>query len=449
MSRTVASPINKTFAFLANPAPVAPVQVVLPLPGTQPTTRRRSNSAIIAWAALVQPGSPAPRSPHRRGSSCSRRPSIVFRRPSIGSSFVIVNPTTPTTPSVKQVDLTKLGYSSVFIHCPITPSTPSPFLQKADNYDHIPVPPVPISPPPPKARKGLRHFRSLSALTRSRSKSVSSDMPSTPKSSTRAQFFAVSIAKRKKAQYKYVRPAPLANELAMMQFTDGGSLESHAKRVMAHQAKLTGPNAGVGDVFRDGNGGMWWDEDEEWEYAHLLGGEERLEGNGEWIRFDEQEKENNVSSIAGEERRGSVSTQDSDLEPRYIVQPEELADYVPLTLRRPGKSVLALPARRTAKHLTKPGYIVDAAFGAVTSPANTKTKKAGPRRRPTPLKLVGRPYARAPKTADGRGSFLASSFTPAPLPASTPLPLSPVTSTMAAKAKPSTLNMRSLFRRRD
>ncbi|KAJ7065277.1 hypothetical protein C8F01DRAFT_1053315 [Mycena amicta] len=416
MPRTLPCPANKPVAFVANP------------------TRRRSNSAIVAWASLVQPGSPAPRSP-RRGSSCSRRPSIVSRRP----SFVV---NTPTTPSVKEIDLTKLGYSSVFIHFPITPSTPSPFLPKANAYAHIPIPPIPVSPPPQKALKGLRHFRSLSALTRGRSKSVSSDMPSVP----------VSITKRKKTQYKHVRPAPLANELAVMQFVDGGSLESHAKRVMAHQAKTAGPCAGVADVFRDGNGGMWWDEDEEWEYAHLLGGEEQLLAtDGDWVRFEEQNKEND-NGLAGEERRGSVSTQDSDLEPRYLVQPDEemMVDYLPLTLRRPGTSVLALPARprRAAKHLTKPVFVVDAAFGAACSPCvapNAKSKNS-PRRRPAPLKLAGRGQAvRAPKTADVRSAFLASSFEPTPLP---PLSPSPAPS-MVAKGKPSVLNMRSLFRRRE
>ncbi|KAJ7885977.1 hypothetical protein B0H13DRAFT_1628097, partial [Mycena leptocephala] len=380
--------------FSANKSsPVPPVQVLLPL--TTPP-RRRSNSAIISWAALVQPGSPSPRSPRsprrRPSTSSSRRPSIVSRRPSIGhgpaaaGSFInlIDTPSTANHPSVKEFDLTNLGYSSVFVHFPVTPSTPSPFVQpkSATNpYAHIPIPPIPASPPA-KARRGLKHFRSLSALTRSRSKSVSSmpaaAIPATPKSS-KAQFFAVSIAKRKKAQYKYVRPAPLANELALMQFADGGSIESHAKRVMAHQAKAAG-TGGVGVVFRDGEGGMWLDEDEEWEYAHLLGGEQQLvsgQGETQWVQFEEQEKENEVSlalaGLAGEERRGSVSTLDSDLDARYLVKPaedEEMVDFVPLTLRRPGMSVLALPSRprRPAKHLHKPEFLIDSAFSAPRSP---------------------------------------------------------------------------------
>ncbi|KAJ7132329.1 hypothetical protein C8R44DRAFT_849854 [Mycena epipterygia] len=500
-TQTVSRPDNKSapYSFLATPPqkarptqplPAPPVNVLLPI--TTPP-RRRSNSAILSWAALVQPGSPSPRSPRRRGStSSSRRPSIIARRPSIGhgpavaGSFInlIDTPTTAghrTTPSVKEFDLTNLGYSSVFVQFPITPSTPSPFFQPksaANPYAHIPIPPIPASPPA-KARRGLKHFRSLSALTRTRSKSVSSmpaaPIPALPKSG-KAQFFAVSIAKRKKAQYKVVRPAPLANELAMMQFADGGSLESHAKRVMAHQAKAAGPSVGVGEVFRDGNGGLWWDEDEEWEYAHLLGGEQQLvsgQDEMQWVQFDEQEKENEVScalaGLAGEERRGSVSTQDSDLDARYLVQPaedEDMVNFVPLTLRRPGMSVLALPSRprRAAKHLHKPEFLIDAAFGVPRSPkfAAAPKPKGSARRRPAPLKL-GRPVHVTPApipTGDVRTDFLASSFAPAPATAPPPVsPLSPtspvarkrrmsITST-AAKAKPSVLNMRSLFRRRE
>ncbi|KAJ6561056.1 hypothetical protein DFH09DRAFT_502145 [Mycena vulgaris] len=484
---------NKTapYSFLATPPPlpVHPVNVQLPL--TTPP-RRRSNSAIISWAALVQPGSPSsPRSPRRR-SSIARRPSIGHGPATAGSFINLIDtPTTAghrTTPSVKEFDLTNLGYSSVFIHFPVTPSTPSPFLQPksaANPYAHIPIPPIPASPPAKTARRGLKHFRSLSALTRTRSKSVSAmpvPMPAEPKSS-KAQFFAVSIAKRKKAQYKYVRPPPLANELAMMQFADGGSIESHAKRVMAHQAKSAGPGVGVGEVFRDGNGGLWWDEDEEWEFAHLLGGEQQLvagKDDMQWVQFDNQDKENEVATalagLAGEERRGSVSTQDSDLDARYLVQPaddEQMVDFVPLTLRRPGMSVLALPARprRAAKHLHKPEFLLDAAFGAPRSPkfAAAPKPKGSARRRPAPLKL-GRTVAHgapAPlRTADVRNDFLAASFapplpptpTPAPPPLSPLSPTSPVAATRkrrlsaasaAPKGKPSVLNMRSLFRRRE
>jgi hypothetical protein len=42
---------------------------------------------------------------------------------------------------------------------------------------------------------------------------------------------------------------------------------------MEAQAKAaagSGAQVGVADVYRDGDGGIWWDADEELEYTHLL-----------------------------------------------------------------------------------------------------------------------------------------------------------------------------------
>ncbi|KAJ7780253.1 hypothetical protein DFH07DRAFT_1026475 [Mycena maculata] len=434
MSQTVLSRPNKRSAPPSQPLPVPPVQVLLPI--TTPP-RRRSNSAILSWAARVQPGSP---------SSPRRRPSIGHGPAPPGSSSFITLIDTPSTAG-KQFDLTNLGYSSVFVGFPAT----SP---KSACVANIPIPPVPASPP---ARRVLKHFRSLSALTRSRGKSVSSAAPpvppvpampaTTPKSS---KFFA-----KRKAYAKHTapRPAPLANELALMQFADGGSLESHAQRVLAHQAKAAGPGVGVGAVFRDANGGLWWDAEEEWEFAHLLGGEEQC-GEGEWVEFSNG-KEND------EERRGSVSTQDSDLDARFLVQPADddaLAAAFP-PHRRGATTVLALPARRRpAPHLRKPAP-VDAAFGATPAPRSptfscSPKAKGSERRRPAPLKLA-RPHAhvRAASAVDGRTDFFAASFAPSPLPAPESqlvCPLSPVSPgpALSTKGKPSVLNVRGLFRRR-
>jgi hypothetical protein len=55
----------------------------------------------------------------------------------------------------------------------------------------------------------------------------------------------MTIAKQKRAKYAHVRPPPLANELAMMEFADRGSLESHIKRVMEAQAKATAGSGGM------------------------------------------------------------------------------------------------------------------------------------------------------------------------------------------------------------
>lgn len=543
-----------SYSFLARPPPPQKKRPTQPLPATpvqpppSPIIRRRSNtySSIASWAAHVQPGSPgspAPRSPcspRRRPSvTSSRRPSLtrINRRSSIthsrapsGSFANVID----TTPSVKDfnVDLTTLGYTSLFVHLPKTPSTPARFLQRtlaskpltpsgdAHAFANIPIPPIPASPPPPKT---VKRFRSLSILrSRTRSKSTSA-MPASPTKSigsrAKAEICAVTIAKRKKAKYAYMRPAPLANELALMQFADGGSMDTHVKRVMENQARAAAgygaPMGGVGDVFRDGKGGIWWDQDEEWEYAHLLGGETQGETAGDemqWVSFDpeaEEEKQGGadlaIAVLAGEDRRGSVSTQDSDLDSKYIMQPAEeqqpdddLAAFgsalTALTRRKPGMSVLSIPARprRTAKHLRKPEFMIDIAAFGPRSPRSPKFGPASPivgsftskpkgkaRRRPAPLKLspltpgLKRP-SNSPMDAERvRRDFLDASFTPAPVSSPlTPLvdmapPPSPAPSmrarmqhkmsssalreggSMKVRKQPSRLNMRSLFGKRD
>ncbi|KAJ7493230.1 hypothetical protein B0H11DRAFT_2277328 [Mycena galericulata] len=453
MSQTVLARPNKRSAPPALPLPQPPVQIHLPI--TTPP-RRRSNSAILSWAARVQPGSP---------SSPRRRPSISHGPAAPGSASFITLIDTPSTAG-KQFDLTNLGYSSVFVDLPAT----SP---KSAGLAAIPVPPVPV----PASRRVLKHFRSLSALTRSRAKSVSASVvPPVPPMPTPTNKNSFSAQPKRKVYAKNAapRPPPLANELALMQFADGGSLESHAQRVLAHQAKAAGPGAGVGAVFRDANGGLWWDAEEEWEYAHLLGGADAhpASGNDDWVDFTGG-KEN-----ADEERRGSVSTQDSDLDARFLVQPADedaLAAAFP-PHRRGATTVLALPARRRpAAHLRQrsPAAAMDEAFAPASGSAMSTTAssaqakaKGNERRRPAPLTLA-RPHAhatahvRAKSAADGRNDFFAASFAPSPLPSVPPMPLrsplppmpasahgSKVDLLSAPKTKASVLNMRGLFRRR-
>ncbi|CAA7269259.1 unnamed protein product [Cyclocybe aegerita] len=510
------------YPFLANPplsalkkqqrpAPAGP----LPAPPCSPPPvpvqlhRRRSNtySNIIAWASLVQPGSPAPRSPHRRPSitsTTSRRPSLsrLNRRPSITHGrapsgpfvHIVDTPTrTHTTASVADFDLTALGYTSVFVHLPKTPTTPSPYLRQyhatqaaangaakpptpltASAFAHIPIPPIPQDVPAPTKRLGMKRFRSLSILrpkkgskntvappsptkstrsTKTTATGASRSKPSTTAMRTRssslaqAEICAASIAKRKRAKYAYVRPPPpLANELALMQFADGGSMESHVKRVMDAQAKAaagtSGQLAGVADVYRDGKGGVWWDADEEMEYAHLLGGQDETD-EMDWEEFDDAEgeplapflantsassaaanKENLGTSTTPEERRDSISTVDSDLDPKYLLPLPENAPVPSFTTGTPddhvlastriggaGMSVLSLPARprRAALHLHKPRFMLDAAaFGPPRSPGSSSPKpprsprsptgerpRGQARRRPAPLKLASSAHVRA------------------------------------------------------
>ncbi|KAG2143776.1 uncharacterized protein EDB93DRAFT_1208115 [Suillus bovinus] len=450
------------YAFLAHPPPPKkrPTQ---PLPSppsyagaaapcTPPRIRPRSNtfSTITAWAARVQPGSPAsisPRSPRRRPSiGCGRRASITSARGSSGY-FLNVSDTPSTayrnaaTPSIQnfKADLTSVGYTSAFLQFPKTPIAVQP--RTAEAGYQITIPPVPVSPT--RKSRGLTRLRSLSALKcHSRSKSAAPSSPT--KMKAKAAASSAAVVKRKKAKYAHMRPAPLANELALMQFADGGSMESNIKRVMEAQARAGA--AGVGDIHRDGQGGMWWDQEEEWEYRHLLAGGEdgAARGTGDlgWVTFG-GDKSSSANPDVDENHRISVSSRDSDLDPRYIIQPtdhldtDDLAVFgsapAPLATRKPGMSVLALPSRpgRAAKHLRKPDYLLNEAFtigsASPKSPQSTISAcasgvakpKGKARRRPTPLTLAPpSPALKQPSNSPvdaerTRKNFLESSFEPA------------------------------------
>ena len=441
------------YSFLSRPPQQKkrPTKALPALPtGTPPSPpRRRSNTvtAIANWAQHVRPGSPAPHSP-RSSVSSSRRPSVTRgRRPSIASirlasgSFLNILDTPSTqkaTPSIRdfKADLTAVGYTSVFVQLADSAALPTmsrnastAITDKTNTYSHIPIPPIPASPT--KNSRTLKRFRSLSILrTRPRSKSTTTP-PKVKPTKSKASVKPSTVVNHKKAKYANLRPAPLANELALMQFADGGHIDSHIKRVMEAQAQAAG-NIGVGDVYRDGQGGIWWDAEEEWEYAHLLGGEEWV-GVEEWVEFRDDKKAS--AEAAAEVRRGSVSTistQDSGLDVRDVVQPAEEHDDLttlgsavsPMSLQRPGMSVLSQP-----KRMRKSEY-VDIAFppspaspisnvGSCPSPTGAKPKGKA-RRRPAPLNLsppipaLKCPHNSALDPEVVRKDFLENSFVPSP-----------------------------------
>ncbi|KAG1747967.1 uncharacterized protein EDB91DRAFT_1115736 [Suillus paluster] len=433
------------YAFLAYPPPPKkrPTQPLPSLPSCAQVvapqaapTRRRSNtfSTIAAWAAHVQPGSPAslsprsPLSPLRRPSiGRGRKTSITSIRVSSGSFLNILDtPATAypaATPLIQnfKADLTSVGYTSVFLQFPNTPITATlPIAVKTRTTEagkQIPIPPVPESPT--RKPRGLSRFRSLSVLkSRGRSKSAAPSSPT--KMKAKAAASSAAVVKRKKAKYAAMRPAPLANELALMQFVDGGSMESNIKRVMEAQAKAGA--AGVGDVYRDGQGGIWWDQEEEWEYAHLLAGGEDGAAHGmgdlQWVTFGGDKSPSAI--LADEERRGSVSTQDSDLDPRYIVQPTDHLDTDDLAVFGSALAPLTYSGSASPK---------SPRFTASTFASGVAMPKGKARRRPAPLTLsppspgLKRP-SNSPVDAERiRKDFLASSFEP-------PVPATPATPAM-------------------
>ncbi|KAJ7601140.1 hypothetical protein C8J56DRAFT_1020054 [Mycena floridula] len=312
------------YAFLAQPPqkqqkkrpvqlqPVHPVNIVTPSPSSPPIVAivggPRRRASITTWALSVQPGSPAPRTPpsaRRRGSfSSSRKPRVAHHRVSpTSSSFLhlIDTPTTASgpksTPSVKDLtfDLTNLGYTSVFVKIPGTPSTPSAFISSVmnSNDNHVPLTPA-ATGSKSRSKLTLKRFRSLGVLRRGRARSTSSNSPPSPTKKTASKPPSPTRPRAKAPKAKATLPPTLDNELLLLQFMDGGSLERNMKRVMAKEAKRAAKNASaaaerpVGDAHRDGNGGLWRDRDEEMEYVPLLAPATEDEG---WVQFDADAEE--------------------------------------------------------------------------------------------------------------------------------------------------------------
>ena len=425
--------------------------------------RSATIAAITAWVSEVHPGSPAPCSPRRSPSlfrsSLSRRPSVASNRvPS--ASFVNFGEAATSasklniTPAAAefQPDLTALGYTSVFVHFPDTPMSP----EMVSKYSSSHLASSGLLPTK-DTRRGLKQFKSLTSLKsarRARSRAPSSPPYSPAKAFADAKrsraLSNAAVTRTKKSKYATLRPAPLSNELALAQLLDGGYLEDHVKRHAELQAKAAGVVntdgllVGVGDVWRDEEGGIWLDQDEQWEYVHLLGGEEDFcASDAQWVQFSSPKQ-------VDDERRESLSTQDSDLSARYAMNTETEShndlmvfggDLLSTTVIKPGMSVLAIPSRshRTAKHLRKPEFLLDV-FPVPRSPTNNVSGPRSPcspritashtgrssrpkgkaRRRPAPLTLVPHsPALKRPMNPDAdseqmRNEFLMDTFTPRP-----------------------------------
>ncbi|EIN06295.1 hypothetical protein PUNSTDRAFT_127629 [Punctularia strigosozonata HHB-11173 SS5] len=458
--------------------------------------RRRSNttSAISAWAAAVQPGSPAPCSPPIRRPSTHRRPSTSRgRRSSITSQRVPSGSFLSLTPTSAQISLTPgktpstaegfnflicAGYSAAFLRIPVppTPATAAiPSSNGADGFKDIPIPPIPASP---AKSKGMR-LRSLSLFKRGRSKSVmgatSGSGPTPPLSpalatsktssgTTKSQRSASIAAKKRRKYPKLPAPLPLtlAQEAELAQLLDGGSTRTNVQRVMRDKAVANGTAEGVAVATKDENGVWWEDAEEREEFVHLLADKDKDTSPGaQWVEFFF------AGAGATSPSTGVVSaTTASSLDPRCLVLPatDDLAlfgfapfDSVVTSQSGGNKSVLAIPARprRAAEHLRRPALLHDAFVALPSSPRSPKAprspKSSSPRyphafsrrvrRRPTPLKLS--PPSPAVKravngqgqpTADARKGFLEDSFEPESVPMTAPLPVAAAQQTDAVTA---------------
>ncbi|KAJ3935797.1 MAG: hypothetical protein NXY57DRAFT_932816 [Lentinula lateritia] len=431
----------KNASLPAGALPVHPVNIVLPLPLSltpsptklgfpfgdpehrTPLRRRRSSAfaAIKNWTLTVQPGSPAPNSPHKsisvspgRRSSISiardlisRKTSISHNRAQSNSSVAhLVELETPGISNYKQpqFDLTDLGYTSIFVSRIYTPSTPSPFLLR-DPYPSNSRKQISVQKETPK---GLKRIKSLGMLKRNRRKSVSAaavdvqEPTSRPRSHSRSKSALISAHSKKSSTHPPLPPT-LASELLLRQFTDGGSLETHAKRVMEEQARLAAP-AGfhkgtalpVGTIYRDENGLIWHDEDERLEREALLSPHTPESPAREWITFNSPGNSPvlpgmalGVGTAEPEKRRGSLASVTSSLSmsPNDIVTPADGSSYFLHSLQ---PSYAGPPSPLSGFGSTRVPVSPTSTLSTITGMAaatGSMAQNRRTRRRPAPLRL--------------------------------------------------------------
>ena len=307
------------FAFLALPPPPKKKRAAVSNTFRAPASPVNRSNAIMAWAETVYPGSPAPVTPASGGSlphsapivssprpQAYRHPSLTrigYRRQSASStrsrihsaSFFHVTPQTPATPfsTDANFDLSSFGYASIFVDVsvstPITPDTrhPKPMTRLPSRCD------------PVTKSTGAGIFKRLLGNKPKTTKCQASAQRSGREAGVNTavqDYLSVSLAKRskyteqptsaveerKREIYAAALPPTVKQEAQMRQAMEGGGLEYNIRKVMEEKAKREGNTANVDIIenaqavvgietgYRDGQGGIWWDQEEEWEFARLL-----------------------------------------------------------------------------------------------------------------------------------------------------------------------------------
>jgi hypothetical protein len=468
----VSSKATPAFAFLSKPPPPRKKVPTVPLPEL-PTTapaRRESFSAIFSWASNVQPGSPGspgtPRSPlqsfsinvHNNMESSPRRVSVSVTPNASKRQDYIPSSGKLLPAEDRPVGLAGLGYTSVFIDLPKTPATPSPpqkFAPEPEEKENR------APTPGPRRRGTMRRLRSLSFLP-GRSRPRANTQPTSPQfellTSLRSptspcspegspKIVSAAFCERKDPKFAYLRPSKskipspptLSHEIALMQFTGGGSKEDNAKALMEARARSALPTGAsknslaVGGAYRDGQGGFWLDRDEALEYAHLL--EKKGDANAKvakWIAFQADQENDGVEDAAlaletlAIERKASATTESSfdlakivrpadeditmaSIPPSVAVPPSPSSPMAaspvatsPKAARRISPPLLNLPSRPRSHirhHLSgKAAYfLLDLqAFSVPTSPTSPKSPKS-----PRIRALLANPQSQASSTAGG------------------------------------------------
>ena len=444
------------FAFLALPPPPKKKRAAVNNAFRSPASPVNRPNPILAWAETVHPGSPAPMTPasgvplprsatfvssprlqgFRRPSltnAGSRRQSVSSTRSRIPSASFLHLVDTPRTPghpipatpfsADANFDFAAFGYASIFVDVPV----PTPITQE-------------VCKPKPMQRLPSRQDTSTgSRVTKSTSagmfKRLLGNKPKTAKSQANAQkkggkagantavsdYLSVSLVKRskyteqpsssvekkKRKVYAAALPPTIKQEAQMRQAMEGGSLEYNIRKIMEEKAKREGTAVkvnliegtrvveGVEVAHRDAQGGIWWDQEEQWEFAHLLAANKvpvsaRCVDSEGWVTFDNtKSKEDEYDDFTDLSSLPSSKCTDLHHIRPLLVVDDSIEHFVrgrakrsssvvgsillPSPSTKSSNIILAIPSRPTrAKHLLQPGFLKD----VVAVPSTPSTPSA-------------------------------------------------------------------------
>ena len=520
------------FAFLALPPPPKKKRAAVNNAFRAPPSPANHSNTILAWAETVHPGSPAPMTP-ALGVSLPRSASYVssprlqgFRRSSLtrqsasstrnripSASFLqfVDAPRTPAhpipatpLPADAKFDFTAFGYASIFVDVSVsTPITPDIYKSKPitrlPNRHDATTGSAPTTPITKTTGMFKRLLGNKSKTSKSQAKAqtkagkadvnpVISDYASISlkKRSKYTEQPSSEVEKKKREVYAAALPPTVKQEAQMRQVMEGGSLEYNIQKVMEEKAKREGTAIkvcsiegkkvveGVETAHQDAQGGIWWDQEEEWEFAHLLAAKKvpvsaRCVDSEGWVTFNnlKSKKEDDRDDFTDFSSLPSSKYTDLHYVCPLLVMDDSTEELVrcrtkrsssvvgsivlPSPLTKSSNIILAIPSRPTrAKHL-QPGFLKDVVAVPPTPSTASQTSShprspgrvtrfvvggssaSGPARRqrsrsrsvprkqrkpaPPPLKIV--PLGPATKLAvnvepedDSRRLFLEDSFKP-------------------------------------
>ena len=485
------------FAFLALPPPPKRKRAVVNDALGFPASSVNCSTTISAWAKTVHPGSPAPMTPvsgvpHLRSTSFSSSPILqAFRRTSLtcarfrrqsasstsngipSASFLHVSDTPrtpvhpiPTTPfpADAKFDFAAFGYASIFVDVPVsTPITP-------ETHKHRPM-----------TRLPSRRDATASPPT----------MPLTKSNGTGRLKRLLGSKHKAKSQTHHKGAAekldPVVSDDVPVSLKNCSAYAGKSIRQVMEKVRREGGPAGIDTigrskviegvetVHRDGLGGIWRDQEVEWEFAHPLASNKtplsaRCSDAEGWVTFNhlkefEKDDFSEFSSLRSSKHtdlyhsRPLVVTGETveQLACGRVTRCSSVAGSIvlPSPSVKPSKILLAIPSRPTRGRHLQPGFLRDviavpptpstpSAFSHTSShpprsPAHTTrfivnaSATSGPARRqrsrsrslprrqrkpaPPPLKII--PICSVNKLAvnvdpeeEGRKAFLEDSFRP-------------------------------------